>query len=84
MGKYLNEMADHFHNCLESNEVYSNPYWDEYYHRVYELNEDKDLPKNKELYDNYIERSKEIEDKIDSEKNIGFDMLKEKFFHLWD
>ena len=25
-----------------------------------------------------------VYDKIDSEKNIGFDMLKEKFFHLWD
>lgn len=83
-GKYLNEMADHFHNCLESNEVYTNPYWDEYYHRVYELNEDENLPENQELYNNYKERKKEIEEKLDSEKDIAFDMLKEKFFHLWD
>ena len=83
-GKYLNEIADHFHNCLESNEVYSNSYWNEYYHNVWELEENENIPKNIELRNKWWKRVQEIDKTLEFEKNKAFDMMKERFFSLWD
>lgn len=82
--KYLTEMSNHFRNCLEVNEIYPNQYWEEYYHNVYGLGEDGNSEKNKQLFEKFYQKTREIDKILESEKNIAFDMMKEKFFSLWD
>ena len=92
--KVLEEMSLLFHNCLEENDAYKNPYEDEYDRAVndsfanatdhsldsfyFELNIPNEL---REAY--YIEDSK-IFDQRKADKDAGFDLLKFWFFNLWD
>lgn len=76
---YLNESNDE--KCINQD----NPYWDLYYHIVYETDEHlkwkaEDI---KKLYNNYLKRDEEIKEYMEGMKNEGFKLLSKYFFTLW-
>lgn len=91
---YLDEMVSHFYNSLEENEVQKNEY-EENFHKLNPLefihNEDGSCtmkqyeePEAIEARKKFFERDKEIAQWRKDEVNKGLDMLKERFWHLWD
>ena len=75
---YLEEMAQLFYQCDESNDYYKNPAFDEY------LDLDTDDPRRQELQEKFLQTSRDNFEKMEADKDKAFDMLKERFFDLWD
>ena len=91
---YLDEMVLHFYNSLEENEAQKNEFEEEY-HRLnpfeiiknnqgfYSLKENHEIEAIK-IKEKWFKREKEISDWRASELNKGLDMLKKRFYNLWD
>lgn len=84
----LNEIAEHFDKSLEENEAFPQPKTDEWYAHL-EITPTAETfeewrQKEKELSAAMIEESKVLEKLRSAEKDIGLDMLKEYWYHLWD
>ena len=94
--KILNEMSLLFHNCLEDNEAYDNPYAEKYHEaimncRFVEKDENgckcvtigyENLPED--LREAYFEMEKKNAQQRDADKDAAFDLMKKWFFNLWD
>ena len=91
---YLEEMAQHFYNSLEENEVQKNEYKEEI-HRLnllkIERGEDgfsrsitSTSPDAVAIREKWFEREKELSSWREEELNKGLEMLKENFGGLWD
>lgn len=83
---YVWEIAQHFYNSIESNEVFKNEWEDKYFANLgFERSGARivdDLTPD-EIHKNYYEREREIYKERDQERDLAFEMLKEVFGHLW-
>ena len=75
---YLQEMAELFYRCVESNDYYHNTAFDEYWNLP-----DDDLRKE-EMRREYLRVEYENFKKMEADKDKAFDMMKRMFFHHWD
>lgn len=92
----LNEMSLLFHNCLEDNEAYTNPYDDEYHRALRSCRIETKDEKGRDCicfeFDNMQEGLREayfieehrIASQRNADKDAAFDLLKHWFFNLWD
>lgn len=91
---YLEEMAQHFYNSLEENNLDKNEFTDEF-HRLNSLEIEKDEqgysvmknhtePEAIAIREKWLEREKELASWRREELNKGLDMLKKSFTELWD
>lgn len=91
---YLDEMVLHFYNSLEENEVQKNEFAEEHARLcpfVMGRTKDGELtyirntsPEAVEIDKKYWEREVEIAEWREAQLNKGLDMLKERFYDLWD
>lgn len=93
--RYIEEMAKHFYNSLEDNEVEeSYNEFEEEYHKLnplilekvdggYRTKETTD-PRAIEVKGRFFRREEEIEEWREEELQKGFNMLQEVFHNLWD
>lgn len=83
---YVREIAQHFYNSIESNEVFKNEWEDRYFANLgFERPGAKivdDLTPD-EIYKNFSEREKEIYEERVRERDLAFEMLREVFDDLW-
>ena len=91
---YLKEMATHFYNSIEDNEVEKNEY-DEKFFSLNPFRSKKDAtgllksmkndsPEAVELRDKWFKRDLEVNQWRHDELNKGLDMMKKVFENLWD
>jgi hypothetical protein len=91
---YLEEMAQHFYNSLEENEVQKNEYEEEFYRlnkwtierdeNGYIVHKQNTDPAAISARKKWLEREKELASWRREELNKGLDMLKKSFTELWD
>ena len=83
---YIEEMATHFYNSIEENEVQKNEFEEEFHrlHPTIFMKEDEETEEQKEVYNKWLARQIEINNWRRAELNKGLDMLKENFESLWD
>ena len=90
---FLIEMARHFYNANPDNKVFDNDY-EIYVHNYYMeverdesdycgLINDKD-EERKSILEKYFNKEKELQSNRQAELEKGLDMLKERFYDLWD
>lgn len=86
---YLNEMAEHFYNSLDSNKVQANEYESQMNWKLEEKRNEKgesilSFNNPKDLEGKWLKRQEEIIAWQKEELDKGLDMLKEVYQDLWD